>query len=44
VTLTGGESDVIAYILKSNGYPSRDTELATDLAALKQIRIVKPND
>jgi mono/diheme cytochrome c family protein len=37
-------ADVIAYILKSNGYPSRDTELATDLAALKQIRIVKPND
>jgi mono/diheme cytochrome c family protein len=37
-------ADVISYILKSNGYPAGVKELATDLAALKQIRMEKPKD
>jgi mono/diheme cytochrome c family protein len=37
--------DVVAHILKSNNYPSGPIELAADLAALKQIKIIaKPHD
>jgi mono/diheme cytochrome c family protein len=32
-------SDVIAYVLKLNKYPAGQTELPTDLAALKNIKI-----
>jgi mono/diheme cytochrome c family protein len=31
--------DVIAYILKTNAWPSGATELPTDVGALKQVRI-----
>jgi hypothetical protein len=33
-------ADAIAFILKGNGWPAGPTELATDLATLRQIRIV----
>ena len=38
-------ADVIAFMLKANGWPAGTTDLASDLAALKQIRIetVKPS-
>ena len=32
-------ADVIAYVLKANGWPAGSTELSRELAALKQIRI-----
>ncbi|MES2176302.1 MAG: cytochrome c [Gemmatimonadota bacterium] len=32
-------SDVLAYVLKSNGFPAGSTELPTELAPLKEIRI-----
>ena len=32
-------ADVIAFILKSNGWPAGSTELSRELAALKQITI-----
>jgi mono/diheme cytochrome c family protein len=35
-------TDIAAYILSKNKYPVGQTELATEVAALKQIRIVKP--
>jgi hypothetical protein len=39
--------DIVAYILKSNGYPAGREELTLDIPALKQMRFVeppKPND
>jgi mono/diheme cytochrome c family protein len=36
-------ADLAAYILSKNKYPAGPKELATEVAALKQIRIVKPN-
>jgi mono/diheme cytochrome c family protein len=35
-------TDIAAYILSKNKYPAGQKELATEVAALKQIRIVKP--
>ena len=35
-------ADIASYILSKNKYPAGQKELATELAALKQIRIVKP--
>jgi hypothetical protein len=32
-------SDITAYVLKLNKYPAGQTELPTDLAALKNIKI-----
>ena len=33
-------ADVMAFMLKANGFPAGQTELAQDVPALKQIRIV----
>lgn len=33
-------ADILAFVLQSNTFPSGEQELDTDLAALKQIRIV----
>ena len=33
------DADVIAYLLKANGWPAAATELGTDVGALRQIRI-----
>jgi len=35
-------SDVVAFLLRANGYPAGKTELPTDKAALKRITIVAP--
>jgi len=35
-------ADLAAYILSKNKYPAGQKELATEVSALKQIRIVKP--
>jgi hypothetical protein len=31
--------DIVAYMLSANEYPAGETELASDLAALNEIRI-----
>ena len=39
-SLSPGEyTDVLAYILRENGYPSGDTELPADASALRSVRL-----
>ena len=35
-------ADILAFILKTNGYPAGTTELAPDAGAMKTIRLVAP--
>jgi mono/diheme cytochrome c family protein len=35
-------ADVLAYVLKSNGFPAGATPLPTDAAALAQVAVAKP--
>ena len=37
-----GAADVVAYLLRSNGYPAGDAELPSDADSLRQIEIVAP--